>query len=207
MMLVTISWQNAREGGQTMMKRILCIGDSNTWGYDPRSWLGSQYPANVRWTGLLEQSGWTVFNYGQNGASIPGKAAFPTVSRLIKSRLPVDVVTVMLGSNDLLEGIAAEKVEERMERFLACVTEAAPEASLLLIAPPVMKLGAWVPSMQLIEESSRLSGLYQELAAAAGTEFADADTWGIDLTFDGVHFSPEGHRAFARGLAEALEKL
>ena len=27
------------------MKRILCFGDSNTYGYDPRSYFGSQYPA------------------------------------------------------------------------------------------------------------------------------------------------------------------
>ena len=36
-----------------MGKRILCIGDSNTWGYIPGS--GERYEKNVRWTGKLAQ--------------------------------------------------------------------------------------------------------------------------------------------------------
>ncbi len=188
-----------------MARRILCIGDSNTWGYDPRSYFGSQYPSDVRWTGLLERAGWKVFNCGQNGASIPRKAAFPVVGRLIRSRLPLDVITVMLGSNDLLEGITAEAAALRMETLLDCVKEAAPETCVLLIAPPVMKLGAWVPSEKLVEESAKLSGLYRKLAGTAKVSFADAENWGIDLTYDGVHFSEKGHSAFAKRLAEILE--
>ncbi len=38
----------------TMGRRILCFGDSNTYGYDPRSYLGGRYPASVRWTALLK---------------------------------------------------------------------------------------------------------------------------------------------------------
>ena len=33
-----------------MAKQIVCIGDSNTWGYDPRGFGGGRYPAAVRWT-------------------------------------------------------------------------------------------------------------------------------------------------------------
>ena len=190
-----------------MEKRILCLGDSNTWGYDPRSWFGSLYPADVRWTGLLEQAGWKVFNCGQNGASIPDKTAFPAIVNRIQSRLPLDVITVMLGSNDLLEGLTAEEAAQRMEAFLTCVNQAAPDARVLLIAPPFMKPGAWVPTRQLIEESMKLPGLYQKLAEDAGTGFAEAEKWEIELTYDGVHFSETGHAAFARGLEEALSLL
>ena len=53
------------------MKRIVCFGDSNVYGYDPRSWLGGRYPSDVRWTGLLEAAGWQVRNEGFNGQEIP----------------------------------------------------------------------------------------------------------------------------------------
>ena len=43
-----------------MKPRILCYGDSNTYGYDPRSYLGGRYPASVRWTALLRAAGWPV---------------------------------------------------------------------------------------------------------------------------------------------------
>ena len=187
-------------------KRVLCIGDSNTWGYDPRSYFGSQYPVNLRWTGLLEQAGMQIFNCGENGLSIPGKAYFPMVEKLIRSRLPLNVVTVMLGSNDLLEGAAAEEAAERMKRFLPCIVETVPEARVILISPPVMKVGAWVQDHSLITEASRLSALYRGLAAETGVAFADAENWGVELTFDGVHFSPAGHRAFAEGLVQVLKE-
>ncbi|MBQ5443032.1 MAG: arylesterase, partial [Oscillospiraceae bacterium] len=72
------------------MKRILCFGDSNTYGYDPRSYFGSQYPADVRWTGLLQTMGWEVANCGQNGLCIPREAQFPAVADLLR-RVPAEV--------------------------------------------------------------------------------------------------------------------
>ena len=189
------------------MKRILCIGDSNTWGYDPRSWFGSQYPADVRWTGLLEKAGWQVFNCGQNGLSIPRKAGCAVYENLVRSRLPLGVVTVMLGSNDLLEGSSADEAAAEMKAFLSGIVNAAPEARILLIAPPVMQEGTWVQGARLLRESERLAGRYREVADSLGIEFADAGSWKVDLSFDGVHFSPEGHAAFARGLTEVLRSM
>ena len=42
-------------------------------------------------------------------------------------------------------------------------------------------------------------------AEKAGAAFADAGEWGVELIFDGVHFSPEGHAAFAEGLMKKLD--
>ena len=188
-------------------KRILCIGDSNTWGYDPRSYFGSRYPSEVRWTGLLERSGMQVLNCGENGMTIPGEAHFPIMERLIRSRLLADVVTVMLGTNDILEGVETQKIAERMKFFLHCVTETAPDAGALLIAPPVLKKGTWVQSEKQIENSVKLAVLYRDLADETGVDFADAESWGVELAFDGVHFSPAGHRAFAEGLQRTIDSF
>ncbi len=54
-----------------MGHRIVCYGDSNTYGYDPRSYLGGRYPEAVRWTALLNTEGREVINEGQNGRPIP----------------------------------------------------------------------------------------------------------------------------------------
>ena len=54
-----------------MSRKIVCFGDSNTYGYDPRSYLGGRYPEFIRWTGLLKAAGWEVWNKGENGLSIP----------------------------------------------------------------------------------------------------------------------------------------
>ena len=187
------------------MKRVICFGDSNTFGYDPRSYLGSQYPADVRWTGLLESAGWEVVNYGQNGLRIPRESQFPAIIDQLRRAAPADVVTVMLGGNDLLNGPSAEETAARMGALLCCMKEHASGAVLLLIAPPPLRFGDWVQTQELIDESKRLAGLHRSLADRLNVAFADAGEWDIALTFDGVHFSPEGHAAFAEGLAQALE--
>ena len=189
------------------MKRVICFGDSNTFGYDPRSYLGSQYPADVRWTGLLQDMGWEVVNYGQNGLRIPRESQFPTIIDQLRRAAPADVVTVMLGGNDLLNGLSAEETATRMGALLRCMRKHMGSAVLLLIAPPPLRFGDWVQTQELIDESKRLGGLYRELAGRVGVAFADAGEWDVAPTFDGVHFSPEGHAAFAKGLAQALETI
>ena len=76
----------------------------------------------------------------------------------------------------------------------------------VLLAPPPMQRGEWVQSDTLIEESEKLRQRYRKLAEERGCFFADAGDWGVELLFDGVHFSPAGHAAFARGLSEALRE-
>ena len=185
------------------MKRILCIGDSNTFGYDPRSWFGGRYPADVRWTGLLERHGCQVVNWGQNGLSIPREYDFPLLKNLIRSKLPADAVTIMLGSNDLLNGTKAEEAARRMERLLLAIREAGADR-ILLIAPPVMQPGTWVQGDAVVRESALLAERYRALADRLETDFANAGDWDISISYDGVHFLPEGHAAFARKLLEKL---
>lgn len=45
---------------------------------------------------------------------------------------------------------------------------------------------------------------YEALANRLGLSFADADEWDIELAYDGVHFTEEGHARFAKGLASCL---
>ena len=176
---------------------VICFGDSNTYGYDPRSYFGGRYPADSRWVDLLAQkTGWTVCNQGENGREIPQQSvSFPAET---------DLLAVLLGSNDLLQGCGPEQTAERMARFL-CGVEL-ERSKILLIAPPPMSLGAWVPDQKLADASAALSGLYRTLAEQLGVRFADAGAWRVSLAYDGVHFTEDGHRAFAAGLLQALSE-
>lgn len=175
---------------------IICFGDSNTYGYDPRGYFGGRYDADSRWVDILaRETGWTVCNMGQNGREIPSAApAFLDDTNLL---------IVMLGTNDLLRGRSPEQATERLERFLSGIS--LDRSKILLIAPPPVTLGAWVPSQQLIDESHAFARLCQTLAEQMGIHFADAGKWDIPLAYDGVHFTEQGHRAFAAGLLEELK--
>lgn len=175
---------------------VICFGDSNTYGYDPRSYLGGRYDTDSRWVDILaEETGWTVRNLGENGREIPASA--PVFSA------DTDLLIVMLGTNDLLQGCSPERAAERVEHFLSALSM--DQSKILLIAPPPVTLGAWVPNQQLIENSRTFARLCQTLAERMGLRFADAGKWNISLAYDGVHFTEQGHRAFVAGLLEELK--
>ena len=192
------------------MNRIFCYGDSNTYGYDPRSYLGGRYPKHIRWTGLLEQAGWNVVNEGENGREIPTREwQFQTAVKTVTQATPMDVVTVMLGANDLLQHAAftAEDVAACMERFLRKLTAHIMGTRFLLIAPPPMRPGEWVYEQRLLTESARLGACYRKLAEVLGIGFADAGIWNVETAYAGVHFSEAGHAAFAKGLLTQLSEM
>ena len=131
--------------------KVICYGDSNTYGFDPRGWLGGRYGADDRWVDILaRRTGWEILNGGLNGRETPPQTpAFPA---------DTDLLMVMLGTNDLLQGRTPSETAQRMLRFLA--------------------------------------GL--------GVRFADAGAWGVGLAYNGVHFTEQGHRAFAEGIWKEL---
>ena len=177
--------------------RVLCFGDSNTYGYDPRSYFGGRYPAISRWVDLLAaKTGWDVINAGENGREIPRSPVLLP---------PVDLLIVMLGSNDLLQKASAAAVTARMEAFIHLLPF--EKNRIILIAPPPMQPGAWVTEESLLTESRQLAQRYQMLAQRLGIHFSDAGDWNISLSYDGVHFTEEGHKSFAAGLYEALSRI
>ena len=192
------------------MNHIVCFGDSNVYGYDPRSYLGGRYPKEVRWTGLLESAGWVVKNEGFNGQEIPSSAwEQEHWCQRLRMAAP-DQVLVMLGGNDLLvhPHFTAEDVAHRMEEMLSKLLSVWEQdrAGVLLVSPPPMVPGSWITEKRLIRESGRFAGQYRRVADTLGIRFADAGAWDVALAYDGVHFLPEGHRAFARGLIRVLNE-
>ena len=75
--------------------RILCFGDSNTYGYDPRGYSGERYPAEDRWVDIIaKKTPWEIINAGANGREIPRN---PYALRLLSQHDSVDLFLVMLG--------------------------------------------------------------------------------------------------------------
>lgn len=179
--------------------RIVCFGDSNTYGFDPRGYLDDRY--ENCWPELLAlHTGWEVTNAGMNGRTIPRHVP----DWILNAYQSTDCFLVMLGTNDLLQGASALDTARRMESFL---TQIIPHCGdLLLVAPPTMQRGAWVSTADLVTESIRLMEEYRALAQKLNIAFADTRDWNIALAFDGVHFTQEGHHTFAAQMEKQIQK-
>lgn len=183
---------------RNIIMKVICFGDSNTYGYENLSYIGGRYDADSRWVDLLaEKTGWNIINEGLNGREIPRRPV------LIPE--DTDLLIIMLGTNDLLQGNDAARTADRMDKFINSLN--IERHKILLIAPPPMKSGFWVPTEDLIRESLKLTACYEILAERKGIWYASAGDWNVDLVFDGIHFSKEGHIAFAKGLYVFLQNF
>ena len=183
--------------------RVMCLGDSNTYGFDPRSYIGDRYPPEVRWVDrLAKETGWEVINEGENGRSIPRWSFELEMLQRTTIDDTIDMLIIMLGGNDLLQGTDAALTAKRMEAFLSWLP--IPLDKVLLVAPPPMQPGAWIFEEQLIKESLQLAKEYHFLAERKGIRLADASQWGVTMAFDGAHFTENGHKRFANGILKSL---
>ena len=174
---------------------VLCYGDSNTYGYDPRSFLGDRYPATNRWVDILAtRTNWNITNDGLNGRGVPAQEGSFNPN--------VDCLLIMLGTNDLLQKRDIALVTERMRRFICEAKNAIDQ--VVLIGVPTMRIGEWVTDENIINLVCCLNERYAEIATELDVSFVDTSKWDIDLAFDGVHFSQDGHVDFADKLYEAL---
>ena len=151
---------------------------------------------------LAENSEWSIVNYGQNGLSIPcHEYDIPLYDRIISSAKP-DLVIIMLGSNDLLQGLEATAVAKRMENFIDSLS--LDKENLILLSPVVFTSGAWVEDDRTIEQSFLLGDCLKESSEKLHIKFIDTRTWDIPLCYDGVHFTEAAHVKFAEHLYNTI---
>lgn len=173
------------------MCRILCYGDSNTYGYDPRGIFGGRYArAWCEWLG-------EACNLGENGRTVPRtEGEYASLYRELAAHPAAEVLLIMLGTNDILMGRDAGKTAERMGALLDRLARDFPQYSVVLLAPLRTALAEY--SME------ELTGKYRDLAKSRGLQFLDPGSWELPLAFDGVHLTEDGHRIFAQKLKAEL---
>jgi lysophospholipase L1-like esterase len=204
-----------------MTHTIVCFGDSNTHGANPTG--PDRFGRDVRWPGVLQRQlgdDWYVIEEGLGGRTTAfddpfseGRNGRVYLLPCLESHQPVDLVTIMLGTNDLkaYHRATPEAIASGMKSLvrLARRSESGPGGrapAILVMAPaPLGPLndfaGLW--GFGAAEGASReLSRLYRLAAEEEGVEFMDAgDVASVDPT-EGVHLTADSHRAL--GLAVAV---
>lgn len=209
------------------MKSILAFGDSLTWGYDPVS-LGRHVYEN-RWTSVLQKGlghGVRVIPEGLNGRTTAyddhladcernGAKLLPSV---LETHKPLDLVILMLGTNDMKRGIAGSAVlaASGMKRLVQLIRHHAwgfdfDAPDILVVAPPKTCETANVQFAAMfrgaLDESAMLASLYRDLADEAGCGFFDAGSVATTTPLDGIHLDAENTRAVGRGLEPIVRMM
>lgn len=198
------------------MRRIFFYGDSNTYGYDPRGYLGGRYPETSRWTYLLQQKlegKWKIEADGMNGRTIPyTRIQIDDMLRMIDQLQPLDVYAVFLGTNDLwnMARPDAAKPVKRLEHAIELVYSLPSvqrfETKIMIVVPPQMRMedDGFTDRAAYMRASGIMAEQFSGIASRRGCLLANAYAWNLDLAYDGVHLSEEGHRQFAGRIAEII---
>lgn len=199
------------------MKKILCFGDSNTWGYSPHD--GRRYNRTERWPTLLNQllpSDCEVIEQG-----VPGRTTFfedvsqgficGNVDLLLSiEKYRPDFIVLMLGTNDLKASFAqsAEAISRNVARLVASTNTQITSAFLLVAPPPIFEVGNFGPLfLGGGEKSEKFSECYSLRADELGCDFFDAGSVVSSSLVDGIHWEVEQHRNMAKGIAIKLNNI
>ena len=179
---------------------IICFGDSNTYGFDPRSFIGDRYEEENRWCDIISRKlSCKVLNLGQNGRPVPvGRCR--SLERIIEENPDFDTVLIMLGSNDILLGQEPGHIKDKMERLLLQLKSLRP-LNILLLSPP----GTTIPEGE--KKLKEISELYESLAEELKIPFCDSHSWPLELCFDEVHMTEKANHIFAENLIEFIESI
>jgi lysophospholipase L1-like esterase len=210
-----------------MTRTVMLFGDSNTHGTQPAPHLGfcGRFDRDERWTGRLARAlpDWEVIAEGHpgrttvhddpiEGAHRNGLAVLPA---LLESHRPLDLVVIMLGTNDLKErfSVNAGDIALSLERLVRVIrkSEAGPEGGspgvLLVAPPPIVEVGCLAGMFAGGAAKSR--ALAAEIAAAAkrsGVPFLDAGRVVTVSPIDGIHYDAAANPALAEAIAAAIRE-
>lgn len=208
---------------------ILTYGDSNTHGTVPMATLedSGRFGPGERWPGVLAAelgAGWRVVEEGLPGRTtvlpdpIEGvhKNGLAVLPAILESHLPVDLVVLMLGTNDLKWRFQVPAVEigESVSALIRALhhSVAGPggkaPAVLLVAPPPVTEAGCLADIFAGgTEKSRRLAEVYAGIARRHGIEMLDAGAVIRTSAVDGVHFDAAEHGKLGRAVAAKVREL
>ena len=211
---------------------VVCFGDSNTWGYsvarasDPVPRL----PAEDRWVSVTARAlgpghvviaeglpgRTTVFDDPIDGEHLNGRRL---LRACLETHKPVDVVVIVLGTNDLktLYSASAWDIAQGAGRLLdvaadsACGPDGKAPHALLVAPPPTRVTGLGAPFEDVLEradaKSRHFGAEFAAVAADRGVAYLDAGGVIESSPIDGVHWSPQAHRAIGQAIAASVKGL
>jgi len=206
------------------MKRIVCFGDSNTWGYNPET--KSRYPKAERWPGVMAAAlgnGFDVVEEGLNGRTTvwedpieEHKCGKDHLIPIVRSHKPFDLLIIMLGTNDLKHRFSLTPFDiaegagrlVQIARRIADPVEGPAPAVLLVAPPPVAILSDFAEMFRgAVEKSRSLSVEFTRVAHELSCPLLDLSRVAVSSPVDGIHFDRENQEKVGIAMAEKVKQV
>ena len=211
-----------------MQKRILCFGDSNTWGYIP---TGGRYDENTRWPMRMQEllgDGYAVIEEGFNGRTCvfddPVEGGFKSGVQYLPPCLmthnPLDAVLIMLGTNDtkVRFGMTPMTIGQSMMQLVRtakqyAVNEAGEVSHIVIVAPPLIldnlmqTRHAECFGPQAIAVSAGLPRELRRISKLMRCDFFDASPYAEVSPLDAVHMTAQGHLRLGEAMADKIRSF
>ncbi|WP_020533429.1 SGNH/GDSL hydrolase family protein [Flexithrix dorotheae] len=205
------------------MKTIVCFGDSNTWGFDPVT--RDRFAPKKRWTAVLQKElgkDYLVIPEGLNGRTtvwddpIEGwKNGKKQIIPVLGSHKPIDLVVILLGTNDLKQRFSLSAVDvARGAKVLVEIVQKSdfgPDGKapkVLLLAPPEFS-----PSPELdylfeggLEKSQNFGVEFYKVAEETGCYFMDTGKFIESSEIDGIHLDEENHELLGEAVFGIIQR-
>lgn len=199
-------------------KTILCFGDSNTWGSTSDD--SGRHPWHKRWPGVLQNllgTSWRVVEDGFGGRTTvfadplyEGKRGSDDLPKAIDRAEPVDLLIIMLGTNDVKVRINAEAsaIAEGMGRLIEIAKELKVVSKILIVSPPaIVDSDAGIRDLQFKggrEKLFEVAKHYSRIAKVHDVEFLDLTTKLSASPIDGIHLTAETHTEIAKYISQTI---
>ena len=211
------------------MRTLLCFGDSNTYGQIPGQGPLDRFRLPVRWPGVLSEalgSAWYVIEEGLSGRTtvsddpIEGQAKNGRTYLLpcFQSHSPLDLIIIMLGTNDLKIRFQkpASEVAMGIGVMIHDIKESAGQSSetfqpeIMIVSPPPIldDLKEWKSIFAGAQaKSKQLAIEFEQIADALEVHFFDAGSVVSCSEIDGFHIDAESHDILGRALAHEIQLI
>lgn len=207
------------------MKKILCFGDSNTFGFNPID--GTRYPEEIRWSSvladLLNKKAPNCFKVIEAGCNNRNCFSFnPTGDNLIGLKAiknfltpETDCVILALGINDLQKfyNPTLAEFELGLEKMILEIKNLALKTEIVLVSPSTLTKDilkgyfAFQFDEVSIEKSLEIPKIYSKLAKKYDLTLFEAQKAACVSKIDGLHYDKEAHLALAKEFCDIVLEL
>lgn len=210
------------------MKRILCYGDSNTWGYISGT-DHERYSEKQRWTRLLGKKlgrKYEIIEEGLNSRTLlstdtrpgrEGREGLLWLKPCLDSQDKVDLVLLMLGTNELKNnfGKSAKDIADMLfsaidliENYKSQIDKSTPKV-ILLGLPPVNDTCEYCTHEEKYsgcrEKAENVNKIIKERCQKIGVKFVDNSD--LDVGEDGIHITEQSHAVLAAKIKKAIKEI